>query len=223
MFRTILAAALVSVLTVGCGGDNDDSPSVRVFHASPDAPNVDVALDGGRVLENVPFSVASDFLPIDAGTRRVTVSVAGTNTAVIDAEVPFSEGEDYLIIAAGRVKDIGPIVAPVDRSAPPASSAKLRVLHSAPSAPEVDVYVVAAGKDIASSEPVLSKVPFKAISDYLTVPAGTYDVAVTVAGTKTVAIEALGFEVAEGTVATVAALDAPGSGAPFSLKVLEEQ
>jgi hypothetical protein len=223
MFRNLLAAVAVSVISVGCGSDNDNSASVRVFHASPDAPRVDVAIDGGRVLEDVPFSIASDFLPIDAGTRRVTVSVAGTTNAVIDAQVPFAEGEDYLIVAADRVSKIAPIVAPVDRSAPPARSAKLRVLHSAPSAPAVDVYVVAAGREIAASEPVLSNVPFKAISQYLTVPAGTYDVVVTVAGTKTVAIEALGFVVTEGVVATVAALDAPGAGAPFSLKVLTEQ
>lgn len=223
MFRNLLAVTLLSVLTVGCGGSDDNSASVRVFHASPDAPNVDVAIDGGRVLENVPYTAASEFLPIDAGTRRVTVSAAGTSTAVIDADVPFAEGEDYLIVAAGKLKNIAPLVFKADRSSPPAKSAKLRVLHSAASAPEVDVYVVAAGKDFTTSTPVLANVPFKAISDYLTVPAGKYDVSVTVAGTQTVAIQALGFEVAEGTVATVAALDATGSAAPFSLKVLAER
>jgi hypothetical protein len=70
---------------------------------------------------------------------------------------------------------------------------------------------------------VLSGVPFGAISGYLEVPAGTYDVKVTVAGTKTVAIEALSFSITEGFLGTVAALDAVGGGAPFSLSVLDER
>jgi hypothetical protein len=69
---------------------------------------------------------------------------------------------------------------------------------------------------------VLTNVPFKAISDYLTVPAGTYDVLVTVANTKTVAIQAKGLNLTDQLVATVAALDAKGGGAPFSLQVLAE-
>jgi hypothetical protein len=96
-------------------------------------------------------------------------------------------------------------------------------LHSAASAPEVDVYVTAPGEGIEAAQPVLTNVPFKAISDYLTVPGGSYDVRVTLAGTKTVAIEALDLAIPAGTVATVAALDAKGGGAPFSLQVLSER
>jgi hypothetical protein len=55
------------------------------------------------------------------------------------------------------------------------------------------------------------------------VPAGSYDVTVTVAGTTNVAIQALNLSVSEGLIATVAALDNAGGGAPFALKVLDER
>jgi hypothetical protein len=97
------------------------------------------------------------------------------------------------------------------------------VLHAAASAPAVDVYVTAPDAGLANAQPTLSNVPFKAISDYLTVPAGTYDVFVTVAGTKNIAIQAKGLAIADRLVATVAALDATGGGAPFSLEVLDER
>jgi hypothetical protein len=99
----------------------------------------------------------------------------------------------------------------------------VRVFHGAPSAPAVDVYVTAPGANINAAEPVLSNVPFGAISDYLTVPAGSYDVKVTVAGTKTVAIRADSLQLDSGLVGMVAALDAKGGGAPFSLAVLDER
>ncbi len=74
--------------------------------------------------------------------------------------------------------------------------AKVRVLHGSPDAPAVDVKV-----DDAN---VLENVPFKAISDYLTVPAGTYNIKVCATGTDTCVIDAdLTFE--GGKMYTVAA------------------
>jgi hypothetical protein len=76
---------------------------------------------------------------------------------------------------------------------------------------------------LATAEPILKNVPFKALSAYLTVPAGNYDVSVTLANTKTVAIQALNLSLADGLVATVAALDSVGGGGPFALQVLDER
>jgi hypothetical protein len=219
----LLNCAAVSTLAACGGGSGGDESRIRVLHASPDAPNVDVLIDGGKVLENVPYPVASDFLAIDAGHRQVTVTAAGTDTAVIDARVDFAEDTDYLIVAAGKLENIAPIVAAVDARLPDRGFARLRVLHSAASAPAVDVYVTAQDSGIADATPVLSNVPFRAISQYLDVPAGVYDIAVTVAGSKTVAIEAKALAVTDQLIATVAALDAPGGGAPFSLSVLAER
>jgi hypothetical protein len=103
-----------------------------------------------------------------------------------------------MIVAADKVAQITPLVFTADRSRPEAGSAKLRVLHAAASAPNVDVYVTAPDAGIANVQPVLSNVPFKAMSDYLPVPAGSYDVFVTLRGTKTVAIEARGLAVGDG-------------------------
>jgi len=207
----------------GCGDSNNNEARVRVFHASPDAPNVDVLINGGRILENVPYKAASDFLGIDSGDTRVQVNVTGTDTSAIDTHVVFDEDTDYMIVAADKVAQITPLVFTADRSRPEAGSAKLRVLHAAASAPAVDVYVTAPDAGIANAQPVLSNVPFKTMSDYLTVPAGSYDVFVTLAGTERVAIEARALAVSDGLVGTVAALDAVGGGAPFSLEVLDER
>ena len=224
MVKNLTLICLSLSALVGCGSDhNSDEARVRVFHASPDAPNVDVAVDGGAVLENVPYTAASDFLPVTAGTRRILVTAAGTNTAVIDASLDLAQNTDYMVVAAGKLAAIAPIVTTVDRSSPAQGSARVRVLHSAASAPAVDVYVTAPGADIEDAQPVLSNVPFRAISDYLTLPAGSYDVNVTVAGTKTVAIQALNLAISEELIATVAALDNAGGGSPFSLKVLDER
>jgi hypothetical protein len=227
MRRLVAFGFIVSLFTFGltaCGGSSSNSEArVRVFHASPDAPAVDVLIDGGAVLEDVPFKVFSDFLPVDSGHRQITVTVAGTNTAVIDARVDLDKNRDYMVIAAGKVANIAPIVVQAERSRPPIGSARVRVAHTAPSAPAVDIYVTAAGAGINNATPVLSGVPFGAISDYLTVNAGVYDVSVTLAGTKTVAISAENINIGDRLVATVAAVDNTGGGAPFGLVILDER
>ena len=217
-----LALASIIMGFVACG-NSDDEAHIRVFHASPDAPNVDVLIDGGRVLENVPYAAASDFLGIDAGDHRVQVNLAGTDVSAIDTQAVFTKDTDYMIVAADKVAKITPLVFTADRSTPESGSVRVRVLHAAASAPVVDVYVTAPDAGIANTQPTLSNLPFKAISDYLTVPAGTYDVFVTVAGTKNIAIQAKGLVVEDQLIATVVALDAKGGGAPFSLEVLDER
>lgn len=226
VIKRYLIAGLVtvaSICSIGCGDNGDDREArVRVFHASPDAPNVDVLVDQGRVIEDVPYGTESDFLPVSAGTRHLAVAVTGTDSTVIDTRLDLEEDIDYLVVAAGKAAAIAPIAAKCDRSTPAAGSARVRVLHSAASAPAVDVYATAAGAGIQDAQPILSQVPFRAISDYLVIPEGIYDLRVTLAGTKTIAIEAPNLEIAAGTVATVAALDSKGGGAPFSLKILLE-
>jgi hypothetical protein len=96
-------------------------------------------------------------------------------------------------------------------------------LHAAPSAPVVDVYVTAVGGDISKEAPVVSGLAFKGSTEYLSVPAGAYDVFVTPTGTNTVAIKAKRLQITDQLVATVAALDAVGGGAPFALAVLDER
>lgn len=219
--NALITLGLASLLSA-CGGSNSDTAQLRVLHASPDAPAVDVLIDGGGVLEGLSFGDASPFTGVDAGHRQIQVNVSGTDTTVIDARADLEEDKRYLVVASGRVSDLQPLVFPVSAENSVAGSALVRVLHAAPSAPRVDVYVVAAGTSIAQAAPALSDVPFRAISDYLPVPEGSYDLLVTPAGTKNIAIEAKNVTLTDGLIATVAALDASGGGAPFTLAILAE-
>jgi hypothetical protein len=83
---------------------------VRVVHASPDAPPVDVLVDDVVVLTNVAFTDSSDYLEVPAGTANIKVNAAGTATTVIDADVPLVDGSIYTIIAVGDLANIEPLV-----------------------------------------------------------------------------------------------------------------
>ncbi|GAB4451679.1 MAG: hypothetical protein OHK0029_01290 [Armatimonadaceae bacterium] len=217
--KALCAALLLTVgaLTgMGCGSGNDDEPHelngrVRVVHASPDAPNVDVYVDNQRVLSNVPYRQFSGYLPVRAGNRNIRVTPANVNTDVINANVFVAGGEDYTILATGRVADLEPLVLNDDNTAPAAGNIRLRLVHASPAdaAASVDIYVTAPGADINAIAPTLSGVPFRAASNYLSVPAGDYRVRITPAGTKTVVIDTGTVSLPAGAIRTGVAVGDP--------------
>jgi uncharacterized protein DUF4397 len=223
---TLLLAA--SALTAACSDDDDDGTGptgqarVRVVHASPDAPAVDVLVDDAVALSNVSYLATSNYLELADGGHNVNVNAAGTSTTVIDADVDLADGTDYTLIASGLLDAIAPIVLTDDNSTPPAGTARVRAIHGAPSAPAVDVYVTAPEADLETASPVLSSVAFGDVADYLEVPAGDYQVRVTPAGSKTVVIDSGALTLASGQVRTAIAVDAAGGGAPFDLLVLQD-
>ena len=224
-FLTLLLAA--GALTAACSDDDDNTgpeggARVRVVHASPDAPDVDVLLDDAEVLSDVPYLTASDYLDVPAGNLNLKVNAAGTATTVVDADLSLVDGTDYTVIANGLAEAIEPMVLQDDNSAPASGNARVRAIHGAPGAPAVDIYVTAPGADLETTIPLLANVEFGDVADYIEAPAGDYQVRVTPAGIKTVVIDSGTLTLSSGQVRTAIAVDAAGGGAPFDLLVLED-
>lgn len=184
----ILAAALVALALAVPALAQDGQAQVRVAHLSPDAPSVDVYVNGAPVpeLQNVPFGTVSPYLTLPAGSQQVTVYPAGdTSQPVIDASVDLAGGSAYTIGAVGLVSD-GSLTAQVyedDLSAPSEGNAKVRAVHAVPDAGAVDVVP-------AGGEALITGLEFPNASDYAEVPAGTYTLNVNAAGTDQTLITA---------------------------------
>jgi hypothetical protein len=225
-FGQIFSLLIIMTLFVGCSDDDNnptiplDSASIRVLHASPDAPNVDVLLDNQVVLSDVSYKQASDFLSVLVGTRNVKVNAAGTSTTVIDADLTLAFDSFTTIIATNFLAQIEPLVLPDENFPPSGNLLKIRVVHSAPSAPPVDVYVTAPGADINTAAPTLSNVAFTEFSDFLEIPEGDYQIRVTTVGAKVPVFDSGTVTLDAGSILTTVAVDATGDAAPISLVVL---
>ena len=224
-----LALTLLATLAVAACNDDDDvtapatTAELRVVHASPDAPNVDVLVDNTAALTNVAYKAASTYLQVPSGSRNLKVRATGTTTVVIDQTATLNDGSAYTVIATGRVASIAPLVLTDDQTSPAAGNVRLRLVHASPAAGNVDIYVTAPTADITTATPTLANVAFRVASNYLEVPAGTYRVRITPAGTKTVAIDVNNVALAAGQVRTAVAVDAPGGGAPLSAILLADK
>jgi hypothetical protein len=95
------------------------SAAVRVVHTSPDAPNIDVRIDGETQIEGLGFSDASSYTEIESGSRQVTVVAAEEGvlgglfddilggdqegTALFDQQIEVEQGTTYTLVAFGEV------------------------------------------------------------------------------------------------------------------------
>lgn len=216
MKRLSLAAALALTggwaLAQPAAADTHQA-RVRVVHASPDAPAVDVWVADKPAFTNAPFKGITDYAALAAGSYGVKVVPAGkTEPAVIDAKLDLAAGKDYTVVALGKLAEIGPLVLTDNNAAPAAGKAHVRFVHASPDAPAVDIAVAGGG-------PVLFKnVAFKQTGDYLPVDAATYDLEVRLAGTETVALKVPGLKLDSGTVYTVFAMGLAG-GEPALMAV----
>lgn len=216
---------LFSSALIACGSDNNDSSlttsesdssqktQVRVLHGAADAPPVDVLVDGTVVLSNVAYRDGSGYVEVDPGIRNIQVNPTGTQTSVIQASPELAEGTAYSLLAVGKAGDqsIEPLLLVDDATAPDAGNVKLRVVHGAPDAAPVDVYVTEPGTGLADTNPTLSNVAYKDASQYLQVPAGTYQIRVTQAGQKQAIYDSGPVSIQEGAILTTVAVPTPQS------------
>lgn len=153
------------------GGDAD--AMLRVAHLAPDAPAVDVAVDGETVLSNVTFETVSDYLSVTSGDHQVTVTPTGGSSSVFDQTVTLQPGRQTAA-AVGEVSGENQTftVTLFDDTAttPAAGNTKLRAVHAIPDAPAVDV--------TASDRTVSNNVAFGEAGNYNNVPSYTRSVAV---------------------------------------------
>jgi LPXTG-motif cell wall-anchored protein len=206
--KRILAVTVVLVLSLALSvtamADGHEA-RVRVVHASPDAPAVDVWVNGAVAFSNAPFKGITDYAKLEPGSYSVQVTPTGaTEPIVIDANLDLATQTDYTVVAVGQLASIEPLVLVDNNSAPAAGKAHVRFVHASPDAPAVDIAV-------ANGGPVLfSNIPFKGVGEYLPVDAGSYDLEARIAGTDTVALSVPGVMLDEGTVYTIFAMGLAG-------------
>jgi hypothetical protein len=214
----LLVAALVAMLGVSGVSADSHEAKVRVVHASPDAPAVDVWVNGQVAISGLAFGEATDYVALAGGDYDVAVTPAGGTAAdaVISATLTLENGRAYTVAAVGQVANIEPLVLVDNLGAPAAGKAHVRVVHASPDAPAVDVAV-------AGGPVLIQGLAFKADSGYLPVDAMSYNLEVRPAGTQDVAIDIAGFNAQAGTVYSVFAIGLAGDGSLTVLPLVDAQ
>ncbi len=213
---SILAVLAFSALAAGTVLAKGSKARVRVVHASPDAPVVDVLVnDTVRAFAGAPFEAVTPYADVPAGIYnfKVVPTGGGPGSAVIDVDASLFYNTDYTILAVNEEDSIEPLALVDDNRPVRKSSARVRFVHASPDAPMVDVAVV--------NGPILfDDIAFKQVGDYVEVPRGNYDLEVRLSSNGAVALDLPGTLLEGGTTYTVYAMGFAGGAQPDLRAVL---
>ncbi len=192
----ILSAML---LMTSCKKEEDKTyANVLVTHASPNAPGVDLLVDGSKQNSAaLAYPNNTGYLQVESGTRNIKVNVAGTSTTVIEANLDLAKDQSYSVFAVDSVSKISAVVLADDLTAPAAGKAHVRFVHLSPNAPAVDVAVAGGGAVVFGNK------AFKEYTAFTPLDAGSYNLEVRVAGTSTVALTLPTITLESGKIYTV--------------------
>jgi hypothetical protein len=212
---TVLSALLVLAMAVVSAQAFTPQTAIRVVHASPDAPPVDLWINGIQFAVAAPYKTITGYANGPANIYNFKVTPAGgtIDTAVIDANLNLFYNKEYTLIALNNVAEIEALLLTDDNTNNP-DAARVRFVHASPDAPAVDVKV-------AKGPFLFQGIEFKGVGDYVEVPTVTTDVEVRVAGTNTVALTVPSVALEAGKTYTIFAVGEVGQGTLEALLELD--
>ncbi len=150
---------------------------VRLLHAVPNAPAVDIYANNALLARDLAFGEATDYAPIPSNNYNIRIFPSGkTDTPVIDTDIFVPANTVLTVAAIGTLPEISlyPIQEPPNGQH--SGESCVRFVHLSPDAPSVDI-------NTSDGTTVFSNIAFEGISNYVCVNAGTYTFDVAPTGT----------------------------------------
>lgn len=167
---TLTACILVSFVT-SCGFDNqtvDPGPlaSVSLYHASPNAPDLDVLVDDIKI-NTVPFRYGynTNYLRISSGSRNMKFRPSGGGANAIDTALIFEPERGFSVFVADEFENIKVFMISDDSNPPAAGNCKVRLINLSPDSDRVQLRI----KDVTL--PLTDGQSFMVASNFLDVSA----------------------------------------------------
>lgn len=201
---------------------------IMFVHASPDAPAVDVLVNGTKVTTTpLAFPNTLGYLNVDIanGAPAISIQVPNSSTVIpipssVLTQGTLKAGEKYTIFVYGQLSNnsLGfRLVEDVFTVNP--DKPTLRFAHMSPDAPAVDILLAVPGLG-DYPVPTLQNKPFKSVSGFVEGLAGTFPIKVRVTGTETIALTVPSFTFTNGKVITIFANGLAGGTPALSAGVI---
>ncbi len=215
-------AALVAALFV-TAGTAAAKGALRVLHASPNAPAVDVYVAGTKAVSGLRPGAITSYLELEAGRYAWAIRPKGaprTSAPVASGRLRVTDGTAATVAATGFLGQRGArgfrVRVLADAAVAPFGAARVRVAHLSPDAPAVEI--------LAGGKVVVPALAYPRTSPYLTVPAGTYTFVVRAKGSRRVVATLRNVQLRAGTLTTAWALGAvSGPGLDFRVKATTDR
>ena len=143
LVRTLCLVALV--LFMASCLDDDDSQNqvtpvayVSIYHASPNAPELDVIVDD-RQVNRLDFTDYTGYLNFYTGERNFRINPFNASNSLIDTTITFTDGAFYSVFIVNNLPNVETLAVRDSSDAPAEGKAKIRFINLSPDAGALDV------------------------------------------------------------------------------------
>lgn len=192
------------------------SSRIRVLHASPNSPAVDVYANGNLIVKNLSYKELSQYLPVPPGDYNIKVYPSGQMTnPVINTNIFIPKNTVFTVAAIGTLPNISLLPIPEPITANTSGKACVRFVHLSPNAPAVDI-------TLADGTKVFNNVPYKDTTHYVCVPGGTYTLKVSPTGTGNIVLTVPNVKLNPNNYYTIYAVGLVGKSPPLEAIAVPE-
>jgi hypothetical protein len=214
--RVWLSALCVGIfLSTGCGSSGSSTTAqLRFFQASPDAPHVNVLVDGASVATNLGYGNDTGYISVKSGSRHIQIVPLIGSSPILDESLSISSGANQTLLLTGPAASIKPVVLTDGGTKVTTGDGYVRVVNASSTMRPAAVYIVVAGTSIGGAQPVTGSMPlaFDEYTKYELTAAGNYQVFMTAPGTTNAFLSTGPIDLSASANQTIVALDSISGG-----------
>lgn len=157
-----------------------NSPFIRLLHASPNTPAIDVYANDNLVARNLSYKEFTEYFPVPANSYHISAfPTRQKSNPVLATNISVPAGSILTVAGVGNAPNLS--ILPIsDRMMPiPPGKTYVRFVHLSPNAQSVDV-------TLPNGTKLFSDVEFKEVTNYKAVDPGQYILQARTAGTSQV-------------------------------------
>lgn len=201
---SIIGAIALVVLLAACSLDDDRNAVpvpvayVSFYHASPNAPELDVYVDQ-RPVNRLEFTDYTGYLNFYTGNRNFKINSLNASNALIDTTVTFEDGGFYSVFIVNDVSNVETLTLRDSADAPGEGKAMIRFINLSPDANALDLSI----ND--DTTPVFSAKEFKQPSEFTEIDASESSFVVKTAGGSEALVSVSDIDIRPGKFYTIIA------------------
>ncbi|MGH9515680.1 MAG: DUF4397 domain-containing protein [Terriglobales bacterium] len=219
----VLCLGLASMFGCGGGSSSSTTQQLRIMMASPDAPPVDILIDGTQVATSLAYTNSTAYQTVKSGSRHIQALTVSNSKSVFDQSISISGSANQTLLLTGPVAKIQPLLltdAETNKTIT-TGDGKVRVVNASSLMGPADVYILNSGESLAGATPASPGLAFDKATDYTLVKIGNHEVVMTQPGTTNAFLSTGPLAIVQSQFQTVVAVDAAGGG--FNFIVLTDQ
>ena len=147
---------IITFLLAAVGVFAANRPRIRVVHAAPVVPSLDIYVGDTLFFDNIFYSHISEYAPINSGDQTVKARAAMTSPkdpSLIEVNAPYNNDQDYTIVVAGSLDSLQYWRLDDDNlNLPGTGSSRVRVVHASAGTPSAEICIGEVCRTLAFKE-----------------------------------------------------------------------